>query len=78
MAQTATNNTMTLMEFMASHDEMVMGFDEVIALAFEANDRLGQTLIDIEELKTELEPIKHHIKRLEADFLARKEGQSGE
>ena len=78
MEQTATTNTMNLMEFMKSHDNMVIGFDKVIAVALEANDRLGKKLIDIDELKTELEPIKYHIKRLEVDFLKRKEARIGE
>ncbi|MFU2164510.1 hypothetical protein ACMZ6Z_06955 [Streptococcus pluranimalium] len=63
---------MKLTDFIEGHDKAFLGIENILAIILEVKE-LGSALIDIDEVETELEYIKNHLRSLEAQLLDGKE-----
>lgn len=63
---------MKLVEFIKNHDNALVAKFNILELVRDGNERLGQVLIDGEEIGAELFSIFKHIETLEKAVLAEK------
>ena len=63
---------MKLVEFIKNHDNALVAKFNILELVRDGNERLGQVLIDGEEIGAELSSIFKHIETLEKAVLAEK------